>query len=220
MVPLYINKKKIYRLCKSNGILLDKRKKVKVPWRKLSRNHIITQPNKFWEFDIKYGFVHGENRFFFVLAFVDVYSRKVVGSYVGSRCQGGDLTFTLNEALLKEGITHFNALTLRSDNGPQMSSNAMYKYLKKMEDVLAHEFIPPATPNKNAHVESFFSILEIEFMQTRYFRTLAEAYEQINEFIHFYNERRVHKSLKYKAPNEFLLAYARGEVVNVKPVSL
>ncbi|MCP3923183.1 MAG: hypothetical protein GY714_11425 [Desulfobacterales bacterium] len=26
-----------------------------------------------------------------------------------------------------------------------------------------HELIPPATPNKNAHIEAFYSILEIEF---------------------------------------------------------
>ncbi|NRA47350.1 MAG: hypothetical protein HRU09_20565 [Oligoflexales bacterium] len=41
-------------------------------------------------------------------------------------------------------------------------------YIADLEIDLGHEFIPPACPNKNAHIESFFSILETEFLQTRY----------------------------------------------------
>jgi putative transposase len=217
---LYINKKKIYRLCKANNLLLERKKKHKKPWKTINSNHVITTPNQMYEFDIKYGFVHGENRFFFVLAFVDVFSRKVVGKYVGSHCKTGDLTFTLTETLKNENIKSEHRLTIRSDNGTQMSSNIFYKYLQKLENNLCHEFIPPATPNKNAHVESFFSILEIEFMQTRYFHSMAEAYEQTQDFIQFYNERRIHKSLNYRTPNDILLDFKNGKTLSIKPVSL
>ena len=196
-------------------------KKSENSWKSINKNHIITFPNKLWEFDIKYGFIHGENKFFFVLSFVDVFSRKVVGNYVGSRCQSGDLTFTLNEAIKDEGLNlEEYSLIIRSDNGSQMSSLNFYKYLEKLEGKLCHEFIPPATPNKNAHVESFFSILETEFIQTHYFKTLSEAYLSTHNFIKFYNERRVHSSLKYKTPNEIMLDYKIGEnFVQFKGVS-
>jgi putative transposase len=217
---LYINRKKIYRLCKENQLLLPKRKKAKTSWKSISQNRIITAPNQLWEFDIKYGFVHGENRFFFVLAFIDVLSRKVMGKYVGSHCNAGDLRFTLNEAMKRANIKDGQMLITRSDNGSQMTSNVFYKYLKELEKKLCHEFIPPATPNKNAHVESFFSILEIEFMQTRYFRTMAEAYTQTHAFIDFYNQRRIHKALKYRTPNEIIVDYELGKVLHIKPVSL
>jgi putative transposase len=217
---LYVNKKKIYRLCKENGLLLERKKKHKKPWRTINKNHIISEPNKLWEFDMKYGFIHGENRFFFVLSFVDVFSRKVVGNYVGSKCKAGDLTFTLKNALENAGLHSEHELIIRSDNGPQMSSRIFYAYLKKLERKLCHEFIPPATPNKNAHVESFFSILEIEFIQTRYFKSLADAYTQTHEFIKFYNERRIHSALKYRTPNEIMLDYKNRMPLNIKPVSL
>jgi putative transposase len=216
----YVNKKKLYRICRENGLLLPRKKKPKLPWRQICINRVITKPNELWEFDIKYGYVQGENRFFFILAFVDVFSRKVMGLYVGSRCQEGDLRNTLTEAIAKAGLPPDHELVIRSDNGPQMSAKAFYEHLKRLELKLSHEFIPPATPNKNAHVESFFSIIEIEFLQTRYFRTLAEAYSQTHEFIDFYNERRIHGSLKFRTPNEILHDHYLGKELLIKPVSL
>ena len=217
---LIINKKKIYRLCKINRILLPKKKKIKKPWKAISCNRTITKPHKLWEFDIKYGFIHGENRFFFIASFIDVFSRKIVGEYVGSSCKGGDLTFTLNQALIKENITNEDELIIRSDNGPQMTSVYFYNYLKTLERKLVHEFIPVATPNKNAHIESFYSILETEFIQVNYFKNLSDAYIKTHQFIKFYNERRVHKSLRYRTPNEIMLDYKLGKPLNIKPVSL
>ena len=216
----YINRKKIYRICRENGLLLPRKKKPKLPWRQICINRLITKPNQLWEFDIKYGYVHGENRFFFILAFVDVYSRKVMGRYVGSRCQEGDLRNTLTEAVINARLIPEHELVIRSDNGPQMSAKAFYEHLKVLELKLSHEFIPPATPNKNAHVESFFSILEIEFLQTRYFKTLADAYQQTHKFIDFYNQRRIHGSLKFRTPNEILHDYSLGIKLSIKPVSL
>lgn len=216
----YVNRKKIYRICRENGLLLPRIKKPKLPWRKVCINRVITKPNELWEFDIKYGYIQGENRFFFILAFVDVFSRKVTGKFVGSRCQEGDLRNTLTEAITNARLPAEHRLVVRSDNGPQMSAKAFYEHLKGLELKLSHEFIPPATPNKNAHVESFFSIVEIEFLQTRYFKTLSEAYRKTHEFIDFYNERRIHGSLKFRTPNEILHDYNLGKELLIKPVSL
>ena len=63
----YINRKKIYRICRENGLLLEKRGvKGRYKGSFIKRNHIVTRPNQLWEFDIKYGYIHGERRFFFI----------------------------------------------------------------------------------------------------------------------------------------------------------
>jgi putative transposase len=75
---LVINKKKVYRLCKELNILRPQRqKRVSVP-RRLARNRIITGSNQLWETDIKYGYIEGEQRFFFVLSYIDVYDRSII----------------------------------------------------------------------------------------------------------------------------------------------
>ena len=102
------------------------------------------------------------------------------------------------------------------DNGPQMSSNKFYFYLKRLEQKLAHEFIPVQTPNRNAYIESFFSILENELLKDRYFKTYGEAYEKVVWFIKFYNERRIHGSIGNISPKKFIEKFNSGEIMTQK----
>lgn len=209
----YVNHKKIYRMCDENSLLLFKvGKRCKQPKRRVVGYTEVTRPNQLWQFDLKYGYVHGETRYFFVLAFIDVFSKKVTGFYVGLSCRSGDLIFTLSQALKKEGITASDGLKLRSDNGPQMSSNQFHFYLKKIEQKLSHEFIPPRTPDRNAYIESFFSILEKELLEYRYFESFSDAYAAVSEFIEFYNNRRIHGSIGFKSPISFINALKSGKI--------
>jgi len=217
---LIVNKKKVYRLCKTHKLLLPKRKKNKWRNRKICINRLITAPKQLWEFDIKYGYIHGEDRYFFFLGFIDVYSRKIVSYYTGTSCTGKDMAFTLDQALKKSGLTSENKLTIRSDHGTQMKSHAFRRYLDTQKTLeLDHEFIPPSTPNKNAHIESFNSIFEVEFLQVRYFENMKEVYKQVGDFIHYYNTSRVHGSLKYCSPLEAEEKMLQG-TLKIPPVKL
>jgi len=210
---LYINHKKIYRLCSENNLLLfTKDRSLKRKKRRAVGYHEISGPHQMWQFDLKYGYVHGESRYFFVLAFIDVFSKKVTGYYTGKSCKAGDLVTTLSLALKSEGITSDHGLKIRSDNGPQMSSNEFYFYLKRLEQKLDHEFIPPRTPDRNAYIESFFSILEKELLEHCYFENFAAAYEAVSEFITFYNTRRLHGSIGYLSPKAYLERVASGTI--------
>lgn len=215
-----VNKKKVYRLCREHKILLPKRKRNKWRNRKICSNRIITAPNQLWEFDIKYGYIHGENRYFFFLGFIDVYSRKIISFYTGTSCTGKDMAFTLDQALKKNNIAHQNKLTIRSDHGTQMKSLAFSKYLSSKESIdIDHEFIPPSTPNKNAHIESFNSIFEMEFLQVRFFEDMKDVYRQVGEFVESYNSYRIHSSLKYLSPIEAEKRMLTGDLT-IKPVKL
>ena len=90
-----------------------------------------------------------------------------------------------------------------------MTSNMFYKYINDIG--LEHEFIPVKCPNKNAFIESFFSIFETQFLQVWYFNSMSGVFEKISKFIEFYNNRRLHGSLKYNSPIEFKTKYENGE---------
>jgi putative transposase len=217
---IYVNKKKIYRICEESRLLLEQRSTSSKPKRLIARNRIITGSNQLWQCDIKYAYVEGERRFFFVLAFIDVFTRKVVGVHIGLRCQAGDLRNTLAQAIVAEGITAEHGLVIRSDNGPQMTANEVSRWLSQLEEKLAHEFIPIRTPNKNAHIESFFSILKLEFLLVTYFSTFAEAYKKTHAFIRFYNTKRIHGSIGDITPIEAMTKIRRGEKLNIKTISM
>lgn len=207
----FINHKKIYRLCKENKILLPKNKKKLKFNRMISQNREISKPNMLWQFDIKTGYVHGENKHFYLLSIIDVFNRKLVGSHIGYHCKARDLKATVEESI-KEHCPNLSELVLRSDNGPQMTSHQFYNYVNSIG--LEHEFIPVRTPNKNAFIESFFSIYETQFLQVRYFDNLKEVYEQTEEFIKFYNNERLHSSLGYISPIEFTEKFKNDELEN------
>ncbi|HFL3828673.1 TPA: IS3 family transposase [Clostridioides difficile] len=211
---LIINKKKVYRLCKELNILRPQRTvKPKHP-RKIAKNREITKPNALWEVDIKYGYIHGEDRFFYVASFLDVYDRNIVEYHMGLSCTSEDIIIILKRALMKRVLYNKDAtLVIRSDNGPQFISHKFEDACKELN--LEHERIPFKTPNKNAHIESFHRLLEDECLSRYEFESYAEAYKEVAEYMKSYNKIRIHGSLGYIPPSEF---YQRTLEGTAKPL--
>jgi putative transposase len=203
---LRINHKKVSRLCSKLGILHPQRKgNPKYP-KRFVRNRIVTAPNQLWQLDIKYGSISGSRRFFFVACAIDVFDRVIVGYYRGSRCTAKDITGMLNEAIIRRGLqvleeTADPCIVVRTDNGPQFLSNLFGEFCEINK--VFHERIPPRSPNYNAYIESFFSILERDLFQRYEFEYFEEAYYEIDEFMEFYNHRRYHGSLGRMPPLKF-----------------
>lgn len=206
-----INKKKIYRLCKEMGILRPQRKiKAKYP-KKIARNRTVTEPNQLWETYLKYGYIAGEERFFYIQSIIDVYDREIIDYHIGLHCEGEDAAATLVRALMRRKLFEGDTKPIiRSDNGPQFIS---HKFEDKCEEIkVEHERIPCKTPNKNAHIESFHRILEDECLGRWEFETYAEAYEAVLEFMERYNHRRIHRSIFNMSPADFHRATLTGTV--------
>ncbi|MED4400053.1 DDE-type integrase/transposase/recombinase [Metabacillus fastidiosus] len=122
--------------------------------RKLARNHVITGSNQLWEMDIKYGYIEGEDRFFFVLSLIDVYDRSIIDYHIGVHCIGYDAGQLVQRALFKcQQFNNEKKPVIRTDNGSQFISIAFQAACETLK--VEHERIPPRTPNMNAHIESF-----------------------------------------------------------------
>jgi putative transposase len=203
---LIINHKKVARVCGELGILLPQRKgNPKYP-RRLVRNRLITAPNQLWQLDIKYGSIEGSGRFFFLASAIDVFDRCIVGYYRGSKCQAKDITGMLKEAIVRRGLQvpekeDGHCIVIRTDNGPQFVSLHFGEFCE--ENKIFHERIPPRSPNYNAFIESFHSILERDVYRRFTFEYFDEAYYRIDEFMEFYNQRRYHGSLGRMSPVKF-----------------
>lgn len=208
---LVINKKKVYRLCKELDILLPQReKKAKHP-RRLANNREITGPNQLWQMDIKYGYVAGKDRHFYLASIIDVFDRSIVAHYRGKTCDKKAIIQTVKQALLQRQLLDSEAKpVLRTDNGPQFISHDFGDFCEEYH--IEHERIPVKSPNKNAYIESFHSILERECYQREVYITFEEAFEGVDRFIEFYNNRRLHGSLKDLSPALFLKKWARKEI--------
>jgi putative transposase len=191
---LIINKKKVYRLCKELDILAPQRRlSLKYP-RRIACNRVITNSNELWEIDIKYGYIAGETRFFYLMCVIDVYDRMIIDYHIGLSCEGQHAAQLVQRALWKRKLfTQETRPTIRTDNGPQFISHVFEDACETLG--AEHERIPPRTPNKNAHIESFHSLLQRERLERNEFMTYQAAYKTVTDYIQFYNQRRIHGSL-------------------------
>jgi putative transposase len=204
---LIINKKKTYRLCKKLGILHpQRRKKVHYP-RRLARNHTITGSNQLWQLDIKYGYVAGYEQFFFIADIIDVFDRSIVDYHFGSNCEAKHVCETVKAALRSRIPFGQTPPIIRTDNGPQFVSKAFGELCEA--EKITHERIPPKTPNMNAYIESFHATLERDLLSKEIFGTFQEAYDAVSEYVNFYNNRRMHRSLGKRSPADFM-EWAKG----------
>ncbi|MDQ0285646.1 putative transposase [Desulfofundulus luciae] len=215
---LIINKKKVYRLCKELEVLRPQRKIKRKHARKLARNRLVTASNQLWEVDVKYGYIAGEDRFFFIMPIIDVYDRCIVDYHIGLSCEAKDAVITLRRALFKRQLLAVEGKpVIRSDNGPQFISNLFEETCLELN--LEHERIPFKTPNLNAHIEAFHSILEEECLSRHEFSSYAEAYETVAKFIRFYNTVRINSATHYLAPAECYQLLKKNQL-QLKPVKL
>lgn len=156
----------------------------------------IERPHQAWQVDITYLRLPGG--FVYLTALIDVYSRVVVGWRLSnSLCKEACL-----EAL-EDGIWRYGApLIINSDQGAQFTS-------EEWEKVCTSNGIKISMSHKggstdNAHIERFWRTLKFEGFYLAFPKTMGELKSMLSSFIHWYNEERLHSSLKYKTPMEVL----------------
>ena len=145
------------------------------------------------------GYIEGEGRFFFIMSILDLFERVIIDYHTGLTCTGANALFILVRAWAKQNPAA--NLIVRTDNGPQFISSSFELACENLS--IEHERIPPKSPNSNAHIEAFHSILEEDCLSLNDFDAFAKAYQTIAEFISYYNEVRLHSSIDYKPPQEY-----------------
>lgn len=197
-----INKKKVYRLMHESGLLNTpsrSRQKIKKEWVK----ELVPQPSRpleYLEMDIKYIYVHGMGRSAFLLSVIDVDSRWILGQKLSWKMKQEDVIEIFDKIFETYDLP--KKMYIRNDNGSQFAAQFVQEYFFKKE--ILQEFTKPATPEQNAHIESFHSILEKVICRRYQFSTIKEARETLNRFLEFYNLERIHSGIGYQSPQEYL----------------
>jgi len=201
-----INHKKVYRLMDENQLLLGKaiRTQGKREWVKF-RKISATKPMEYLCWDIKYVWVPDERRNYYLLSLMDVYSRRILDWIFQGSVRKIDVIKMISRISL---IHDLKGVTVRNDNGSQFIANKVRHYLRALE---AHqEFTHIATPEENAYIEAFHSILDREVVRRFELASFYEAKLTIGAYMNFYNNKRRHGSLGRRAPVEIWNEYYRS----------
>jgi transposase InsO family protein len=191
-----INHKKVYRLMDENNLLLNKTITTSGP-----RNFIkfrtveASYPMEYLSMDIKYIWVEGDKRNYYLLTIMDIYSRKVLEQIFKSSIRKKDVLQMLKRLHDRNSI---KGVTIRNDNGPQFIANQVKNFLRLAE--VRQEFSHVATPQDNAYIEAYHSILDSLVVQRFEFASYYDAKCVLERFKIRYNERRRHRSIDMMTP--------------------
>lgn len=197
-----INHKKVYRLMKSNKLLFAT-KQVKVGTKQWVQE-LVPKPVtafSYWEFDIKFMYLYGLGIYIPLLSVIDVKSRWLLGHLCQQSIKKEDVKNLMDTLIATYTIPE--KITVRCDNGSQFESNLIREYFKNKE--VLQEFTKPATPEQNAHIEAYHSILERVICRQYLFETKADQLVTLNRWAIFYNYERIHSGIGYKSPYKALL---------------
>ncbi len=193
-----INHKKVYRLMDENNLLLGKtiHTSGKRQWVK-HRKIAATKPMEYLCLDIKYIWVHGEARHYFLLTILDVYTRKNLLWILQRSVKKTDVINLFRKLNNTHGIKGVN---IRNDNGSQFIANDVRQFLRAAE--ANQEFTHIATPQENSYIEAYHSILQTEVVDRFEFESYFEAKQTITAYVDFYNNRRIHGRINYNTPQQ------------------
>ena len=164
----------------------------------LNREFSTTKPNKKWVQDIT--FIETRQGWLYLAVVLDLYSRAIIGWSMSEKINGQLVLDALNMAI-KQRVPNESVL-VHSDQGSQYTA---FKYRETLKNNgMVCSMSRKGECHDNAVAESFFHTLKEECVYDENFTTRNEARQSIFKYIEFfYNRKRRHSYLNYKAPFVF-----------------
>jgi transposase InsO family protein len=198
---LQINHKAVYRLMRKLGLRSVARKRriykriEQIPHLHrypdlLQRDFSASAPNQKWVTDITY--IHTQQGILYLSVIKDLYDGFIVSHQTSTNNSVDLVTATLRQACQHHAITA--GLTLHSDQGGPYRSHAYF--LLTQDQFIAASMSHPGNCFDNAAMENFFGHLKEEAIYQTKLRTLQQARELIDDYIHFYNYERIQLKTK------------------------
>lgn len=195
-----VSRNRIQRLMRLMGLegeyqkkktTINKKSHKKYPY--LLKNLAIERPNQVWCTDITY--IPMRHGYMYMVAIMDWYSRYIISWDLSNTLETDFCIDALKYSLRKCKPEIFN-----SDQGSQFTS-------KEFISILEYNNISISMDGKgrsldNIMIERFWRSLKYENIYRRSYETVRELQEGIKDYIHFYNNVRIHQTLDYETPKK------------------
>lgn len=203
-----INRKRVARLMKENGLEVKGRKKhvvttdakdsVNIFPNLLKRDFTAEHRNEKLVSDTTY--IATEEGWLYLAAIMDLHGRKIVGMAISEHNDHELVIAALEDAARRIGKKNLKGCILHSDRGSTYASN---EYIEKMDEYgLIGSMSRTGNCWDNAPIESFWGRMKVEWIEGLY-KTKAEAIQDIYEYIWgYYNTTRLHSTNDYRTPSE------------------
>lgn len=214
-----LNNKRIRRVMKKYGIKPYRRRvkrlrkkddegKEAVKWKNEIIGFCPIRPNIVWASDFTY--IKFQGYFIYLATIIDVYTREIIGWNISVRHDTNLVLGALKHAVERTGKI---SVYLHSDQGSEYDAKIYEEYVLGKSIIISMS--AKASPWENAFQESFYSQFKVDLGYVNRFETAEELIEAIYQTIFYYNNQRMHTSLKM-SPAAFKQIYKnRLEILRI-----
>ena len=166
----------------------------------LNRDFTATALNQKWVTDVTEFHVGQEKLYFSPL--MDLANREVIAYNFATRPK-----FSLVKKMLEQGLSRIKPTEgpiIHSDQGVLYGSA---EWVKMLEGKAVQSMSRRGNCYDNAVIESFFAILKSECFYSRTYHSIAELQADIEEYLVYYNQKRIKLGLKGLSPVQYRAQY-------------
>lgn len=186
-----VSSSSVYRVLREVNLVCRWKPKPKVQG--TGREARPTRPDEKWQTDIKY--VRGPQGNYYLLSFMDVYSRYIVHHALLRWMDGQTVSIEAAAALAK--LNRSARPEIQSDHGSGFISREFAETLSEFG--VMHKKIRPHTPTDNAEIERYHRTID-ERLNELEAADLATTATAVNRIIGHYNHERLHSALSFLRP--------------------
>lgn len=155
----------------------------------LIQDWVPTKPHDLWCSDVSY--LKFKGQFWYIATIIDIVTRQVLAVQISKHHNHQLILSTINQAMIK---TKTLPLIFHTDQGTEYMAGEVIDFLEtKGVNISVSD---KASPWQNGYQESFFGRFKAEFGDFNRFDTIPELIEAIYIYVRYYNQDRIHKSLK------------------------
>jgi len=161
----------------------------------LGRNFKGHRPLEVVVSDLTYVRVAG--RWAYTCLFLDLYNREIIGHSAGDHKDAALIKSafaSMDDNLFDLGIFH-------TDRGSEFDNMAIDELLDTFG--IRRSLSRKANPWDNAVAEATFKLYKAEFAYRERFSSLRELQVKLSDYVHWFNNIRIHSTLNYMTPVEF-----------------
>lgn len=167
-----------------------------------------TAPNQVWVGDVTYLKVAGKWRYMAVV--MDRHSRRIIAWSLSHRRDAALTTQVLRQAARSRQAGP--GVLFHSDRGIEYAAHQFRNQIARLG--MLQSMNRPGKMNDNAHMESFFHSMKTEELYGKNFTEDQQLRYTLSSYIAFYNQQRLHSSLRYLPPAAFERQEAQQACVN------
>lgn len=186
----FMSTSSVYRILRENNLL--QRRQIKEHPEKWDSHAPLSGPDEVWQTDLmnlRFG-----NRDYFLLSYLDVYSRLVVYHELCLSMTGDSIENASDRAVIKTGR---KPKAIQSDNGSCYISSEYCTFITRSG--IEHRKIHPHCPNENAEIERYHRTVR-ELVDPSEADNYTALIELVKERIRYYNYERYHSAIGYVTP--------------------